>query len=308
RGDVDVGRAEGFAEQERPGRDRVLERIECLLVRAVTDHARLRRSGPLEQPVDDRGLDAAGGEEEPAIVLAAGGRVGRRREPGRRKRVGKVRTDRGRLRHDRAAVDDRGDLAHRIDAQKIRRLVLAALEVEQPHLVRRADLLEHPVDDSPAGHRVVVENEFVAHAGSPDRPSKYVDSRRAGRPTYTPLETCRRRSRSGGVMKPASLAVLAAALAAFAAFAQPPPGEPPQRFRGVLEQVDGDRLTVATEGDGSITVVLTPETGINGLERRSLEDIVEGVFIGTTAARNAEGRWQATEVHIFPEEMRGAGE
>src|SRR5690606_1507620 len=65
---------------------------------------------------------------------------------------------------------------------------------------------------------------------------------------------------------------------------------------------------VATEGDGSITVVLTPETGINGLERRSLEDIVEGVFIGTTAARNAEGRWQATEVHIFPEEMRGAGE
>lgn len=102
--------------------------------------------------------------------------------------------------------------------------------------------------------------------------------------------------------------ILCALVATGAALAQPPAGEPPQRFRGVLEVAAGDRLTVRTERDGAIPVVLTPETGINGLVEQSLEDIVDGVFIGTTAARNAEGLWVATEVHIFPEEMRGAGE
>ena len=31
-------------------------------------------------------------------------------------------------------------------------------------------------------------------------------------------------------------------------------------------------------------------------------------FIGTTAVKDAKGRGKATEVHIFPEAMRGAGE
>jgi hypothetical protein len=49
-------------------------------------------------------------------------------------------------------------------------------------------------------------------------------------------------------------------------------------------------------------------TGINGLERRTLADITDNTFIGATAVKDRNGRWQATEVHIFPEAMRGAGE
>jgi hypothetical protein len=88
-----------------------------------------------------------------------------------------------------------------------------------------------------------------------------------------------------------------------------PPAVPPQvRLRGTVEQFEGQELTVLTERDGAIAVRLGPNVGINGLARRSLSDIDANTFIGTTAIRSTDGRWQATEVHIFPEAMRGAGE
>jgi hypothetical protein len=49
-------------------------------------------------------------------------------------------------------------------------------------------------------------------------------------------------------------------------------------------------------------------TGINGLEKRRMADIADNTFVGATAVKDRKGRWQATEVHIFPESMRGAGE
>jgi hypothetical protein len=49
-------------------------------------------------------------------------------------------------------------------------------------------------------------------------------------------------------------------------------------------------------------------TGINGLEKRTIADIKDNTFVGATAVKNRDGRWEATEVHIFPESMRGAGE
>jgi hypothetical protein len=47
--------------------------------------------------------------------------------------------------------------------------------------------------------------------------------------------------------------------------------QPPPRVRGVIQAVEGATLVVATPSDG-------------------------------------DGRWEATEVHVFPESMRGAGE
>jgi hypothetical protein len=88
------------------------------------------------------------------------------------------------------------------------------------------------------------------------------------------------------------------------AAAQPPPA----RVRGEIQSVDGQTLVVATPNDGVVRLALTDMTGINGLEKKSLADIGENTFIGTTAIKNRDGRWQATEVHIFPEAMRGAGE
>lgn len=81
----------------------------------------------------------------------------------------------------------------------------------------------------------------------------------------------------------------------------------PARIRGVIQALDGDTLTLSTD-TGAVQLTLGENTGINGLEKRSMTDIGDDVFIGTTAVKDANGRWRATEVHIFPEAMRGAGE
>ena len=101
-----------------------------------------------------------------------------------------------------------------------------------------------------------------------------------------------------------ALAALALVLAATAASAQ----EPPARVRGVVQALEGQTLVVATPNDGVVRLALTDMTGINGLEKRSLADVANNTFIGTTAVKDRSGRWQATEIHIFPEAMRGAGE
>jgi hypothetical protein len=84
--------------------------------------------------------------------------------------------------------------------------------------------------------------------------------------------------------------------------------EPPARVRGVVRALEGQTLVVATPNDGIVRLALTDMTGINGVEKRSFAAIANTTFIGTTAVKNRNGRWQATEVHIFPEVMRGAGE
>jgi hypothetical protein len=96
---------------------------------------------------------------------------------------------------------------------------------------------------------------------------------------------------------------LALVLIAGTAFTQPPP-----RVRGVIQGVEGQTLVVATPNDGTVRLTLTDMTGINGVEKRTLADIEDNTFVGATAVRDRKGRWQATEIHIFPESMRGAGE
>ncbi len=97
---------------------------------------------------------------------------------------------------------------------------------------------------------------------------------------------------------------IALTLAASVASAQPPPA----RVRGVIQALEGQTLVVTTPNDDVVRLALTDMTGINGLEKRSMADITENTFIGTTAVKDRNGRWEATEVHIFPEAMRGAGE
>ena len=98
-------------------------------------------------------------------------------------------------------------------------------------------------------------------------------------------------------------AALVFALIAGTVCAQPPP-----RVRGVIQAVEGQTLVVATPDDGTVRLTLTDMTGINGVEKRSMADIKDNTFVGATAVKDRKGRWQATEIHIFPESMRGAGE
>ena len=90
------------------------------------------------------------------------------------------------------------------------------------------------------------------------------------------------------------LLALALALLTTIAAAQPPP-----RVRGVIQSVEGNTLVVATENEGVVRLTLTDMTGINGLEKRTLADITDNTFVGATAVKDRNGRWQATEVHIF---------
>jgi hypothetical protein len=106
----------------------------------------------------------------------------------------------------------------------------------------------------------------------------------------------------------AAAALIVAACLSTVVSAQPPDEGTPLRLRGTVQELDGDTLRVVTQSEGVVEAKLGPNVGINGLERKSVEDIAQGGFIGTTAAMDENGRWRATEVHIFPEEMRGAGE
>jgi hypothetical protein len=83
---------------------------------------------------------------------------------------------------------------------------------------------------------------------------------------------------------------------------------PPVRIRGTIQSFDGQALTVATQSAGPVRLAVSDMTGINGLEAKTQADIGANTFIGATAVKNPAGRWQATEIHIFPEAMRGAGE
>jgi hypothetical protein len=94
------------------------------------------------------------------------------------------------------------------------------------------------------------------------------------------------------------------ALAAQAAAPQPQP----ERVRGTIQSFDGQTLAVKTARHGVVKLLVSEKTGINGLEKKTADDIHDNTFIGTTAVKDAKGNWQASEVHIFPEAMRGAGE
>lgn len=108
-------------------------------------------------------------------------------------------------------------------------------------------------------------------------------------------------------MKQLARFAAAALVLAGAVQAQQQPA-PPVRVRGVVQTFDGATLTLATPNGAVVKLAVGADTGINGLAPKTMADIGDNTFVGTTAVKDATGRWQATEVHIFPETMRGAGE
>jgi hypothetical protein len=100
---------------------------------------------------------------------------------------------------------------------------------------------------------------------------------------------------------------LTALLAAPAVQAQQ--GNPaPVRVRGTIDTVSDDSITIVKKDGSKQAIALAPKIGVSALVKAELSDIKQGVFIGTTARPSKDGSLHATEVHIFPESMRGAGE
>ena len=103
--------------------------------------------------------------------------------------------------------------------------------------------------------------------------------------------------------------LIAAAMVAasvLGAIAQQPPT--PTRVRGTIEGVDGDLIVVKSRSGEDVKLHLSSDVKVVGIIKISLADIKLGSFIGTTTVPGADGRQNAVEVHVFPEDMRGTGE
>ncbi|RTL48317.1 MAG: hypothetical protein EKK40_17580 [Bradyrhizobiaceae bacterium] len=96
------------------------------------------------------------------------------------------------------------------------------------------------------------------------------------------------------------------ALTCFGASAQQSPTS--SRVRGAIQSVNGD-IVVVKGRDGTNTMMkMTPDVRVTGVTKITLADIKPGSYIGVTSVPGADGTQKATEVHVFPESMRGAGE
>ena len=80
------------------------------------------------------------------------------------------------------------------------------------------------------------------------------------------------------------------------------------RIRGEIEDVDGDRLTIRARDGSVVRVRLAAGHQVTAVLPANLEAIEPGAFVGAAAVPQPDGRLEALEVAIFPEEMRGAGE
>jgi len=101
-----------------------------------------------------------------------------------------------------------------------------------------------------------------------------------------------------------AIAVTTLLAAATAASALPPA---PAHVRGSIASLKGQDLTVTT-ASGPVHVHLTQPVNVATVIRSSRTAIKPGSFVGITSIILPNGSQRATEIHVFPESMRGSGE
>jgi hypothetical protein len=109
-------------------------------------------------------------------------------------------------------------------------------------------------------------------------------------------------------MKSIRMALVATfSLALVPAFAQSPAVA---SERATIETIsaDGASLGVKTRAGEQRTVHVGPKTRLTLVVPATLADVKPGTFVGVAATPGEGGELKATEVHIFPEAMRGTGE
>jgi len=102
-----------------------------------------------------------------------------------------------------------------------------------------------------------------------------------------------------------STSLFAALLIASTAWAQNPDVV---RVRGTITGVDGQTLDVKARDGNPFKVKLADDVHVLAVDRKSMADVKQGVFVGITAMPQADGTQKAVEIHIFPEAMRGTNE
>ncbi len=104
------------------------------------------------------------------------------------------------------------------------------------------------------------------------------------------------------------LLAAAAVLSATAASADLMKPAAPILVRGTIVSVDPALLTVKAADGAMVPIVLAPGTKVAAISKIALDAVQPNSFIGTTAKPGKGGVLEATEVHVFPEAMRGLGE
>ena len=78
-------------------------------------------------------------------------------------------------------------------------------------------------------------------------------------------------------------------------------------IRGKIVSLHGPELIVATPS-GDVKVNLSERTVIRGEVPIKFSDIASGLYLGTTATKQSDGSYLASEVHVFSEDQRGTSE
>lgn len=81
----------------------------------------------------------------------------------------------------------------------------------------------------------------------------------------------------------------------------------PPTVRGTVASISAASLVIKTD-TGNVTVRLTRPFQVYARESTKLADVKDNSFIGVTTVKQPDGAERATEIHIFPEELRGMGE
>lgn len=77
--------------------------------------------------------------------------------------------------------------------------------------------------------------------------------------------------------------------------------------RGALTAVSDTALTVTTTA-GDVHVSVTPPLKLYKTQPADLSKVTAHTFVGVTSVAQPDDTQKATEIHIFPEELRGTGE
>ena len=78
-------------------------------------------------------------------------------------------------------------------------------------------------------------------------------------------------------------------------------------LRGTISSVTAATVVVKTD-TGDVTVKLVQPFHVFDRQPGSTADVKENTFIGVTTVKQPNGAERATEIHVFPDELRGLGE
>lgn len=89
--------------------------------------------------------------------------------------------------------------------------------------------------------------------------------------------------------------------------AQAPDPDAPIMFRGTVTSVSTTELSLQSDS-GVVKVKLAQPFHVYARVPSDLTKVRETSFIGVTTVKQPDGSERATEIHVFPEELRGLGE